>query len=165
MQKFLAILLLGLVIASPCLAEAPKIGEVSPNLSLPGLHSGKTFTLSNTYGKPTVLTFFASWSKSCQKQLEFLNNLAKDNKIDVVAVSFDRSAKKLKEFVNEKGLSNIYVLRDKKLTSIGKYAILIIPTAFLIDKNGILKNMYVDFDENVKKSIEKDLARLAKSKS
>jgi peroxiredoxin len=162
LQKILAILLLGLVIASPCLAEALKIGEEPPDLVLPGLYSGKDFTLSSTYSRPTVLTFFASWSKSCQEQLEFLNDLAASNNVDVVAVSFDRSGKKLKEYVTENKLSNIYVLRDKKLTSISKYAILIIPTAFLIDEGGILAQMYVDFDGNIEKSLQKDLASLLK---
>jgi len=162
LQKILAILLLGLVIVSPCLAEALKIGEEPPDLVLPGLYSGKEFTLSSTYSRPTILTFFASWSRSCQNQLEFLNDLAANNNIDVVAVSFDRSEKKLKEYIAENKLSNIYVLRDKKLTSISKYAVLIIPTAFLIDKGGTLEQMYVDFDKNVEKSLEKDLAALLK---
>ena len=80
----------------------------------------------------------------------------------MVAVSFDRSGKKLKEYVAENKLSNIYVLRDKKLTSISKYAILIIPTAFLIDTGGTLAQTYVDFDKNVEKSLQKDLALLLK---
>jgi peroxiredoxin len=44
-------------------------------------------------------------------------------------------------------------LIDKKLSSLNKYAILIIPTTFLINREGQIEKVLVDYDDNVKTAI------------
>ncbi|MBU0574505.1 MAG: TlpA family protein disulfide reductase [Candidatus Margulisbacteria bacterium] len=133
--------------------DGPAAGDISPDLTLKDL-SGKPFILSDNFNKDTViLVFFASWSKSCQNELEYLSTIENAR---VVAVAFDRNVDNLKEFIKEKEIK-FTVLTDKKLISMNDFRLLIIPTTFVIDKNGKIKNIYVEFDDNVQKAIEADL--------
>ncbi len=106
---------------------------------------------------PILFSFFASWSKPCQEEIIFLNEIAKKHKdIKIVGIAFDRKLDKLNKFVKENKI-DLTIIHDKKLKSIKEFKILIIPTMVLIDKNGETVNTYVDFDNNVKEALEKEL--------
>jgi len=139
---------------TPCIAaELPSIGDPPPALTLPTL-AGKTLELSDFSGKNTILTFFASWSKSCQEELANLQGLADlySPTLEVIAISFDKKSKALTEFV-ENNKYDLTFLIDKKLTSLNKYAILIIPTTFCINREGKIEKIFVDYDDNVKQAL------------
>jgi peroxiredoxin len=139
-----------------------KVGSPSPSFELPNL-KGKTVGLKDYLGKKViVLSFFASWSKSCQQEILFLQDLHKKYKkkgIKIIGVSFDRKLKKLESFINENNIK-FEILHDKKLRTLKDFRILIIPTLFVIDKEGIIKSIYVDFDKNVKKAVSKEVQKL-----
>lgn len=140
---------------NPCIAATmPSVGNPPPELALPNLQN-ETVNIADFAGKPVILTFFTSWSKSCSEELAVLNKIYNEYKkqgLKVVAVSFDRKTKVVDEFAKENKL-DFELLIDKKLKSLDNYAILIIPTTFVIDREGKLANIYVDFDENVERSI------------
>lgn len=146
-----------LMVANPCIAAAaPSIGAPPPALSLPNLQN-KTVNLSDFRGKPTILAFFASWSKSCKHQIKALNEIIKENKasgINILGVSFDKNINDLESFSYENKIE-FSLLLDRKLKSIDKYAILILPTTIVIGKNGLIADIFVDFDENVDQAIRK----------
>jgi len=153
MKRFLLVAMIALAI-TPCIAaDLPVLGDPPPVLSLPNLE-GKPINLSDFSGKPIILTFFASWSKSCQQELADLQELSDQyaGTLEVVTVSFDKKIKTLSEFV-EQNKYTLNFLIDKKLTSLNKYAILIIPTTFCINREGKIDKIFVDYDENVKTAI------------
>lgn len=136
---------------TPCIAAGiPEIGGIPPSISLVDIQN-KPVDVSALYGeKPLILTFFASWSKSCSSQMYAVNKLYKEYKskgLKVAAISFDKKTVELEKFIEENGI-DFQVLLDKKLKSIDKYAILIIPTTFFIDKNGKIASIIVDYNEN-----------------
>ena len=134
--------------------QAPLVDFALPEISLPNL-DGKTTNLQEiAQQKPFILTFFTSWSKSCQEQLLDLENISKENKkVAVIAVSFDKKQKDLKAFVDKNNLT-FPILQDKKLTSLDKFQILTIPTTFCINNDGIIEKTFIDYDENVKNAVE-----------
>jgi peroxiredoxin len=73
-----------------------------------------------------------------------------------VAVSFDNKSSLVNNFLEKNDLT-ITALIDKKHKYLDEFHILIIPTAFLIDSTGVLRNIYVDFDETIKESITADV--------
>lgn len=157
------IILIVALLAIPALAKPVlKIGSLSPSFSLPNL-DGKTIKLDRYLGKKIiVLSFFASWSKSCQQEILFLQDLHKKYRwkgVKVIGVSFDRKLKKLQSFINENNI-RFEILHDKKLKTLKDFRILIIPTLFVIDKEGNIKSIYVDFDKNVKKAVSKEIQKL-----
>ena len=80
-----------------------------------------------------------------------MQDLSRNKGLKILGVSFDRKLKSLKSFVNENNLG-FEILHDKKLRTLKDFRILIIPTLFVIDKEGSVKSIYVDFDQNVKKA-------------
>ena len=140
--------------AFPCVAaDVPAAGDLLPDITLPDL-DGKTVNISEFTGKPLIIAFFASWSKSCQNELLALQELKTQfgSSLEVVAISFDKTAKSLKEYLSsEKFTFNILI--DKKLVSLNKFAVLIIPTTFLVGADGKIRSILVDYDDNVKKAL------------
>jgi len=151
-------LLLLVLFALPAIAEpASRISLELPNLK------GEMVSLNNYLGKNTIiLSFFASWSKSCQEEVLFLNDLNdKYSKkgIKVIGISFDKTLDQLKTFITQNQIG-FEVLYDKKLKTLKDFRILIIPTLLVIDLEGNIKNTYVDFDKNVEEAVSKALRAL-----
>ena len=147
-------------IAKPTL----KIGSTAPSFKLPTL-SGKTVDLDWSLGnRVIVLSFFASWSKSCQAEAAFMNDLAAKysyNDVKIIGVSYDRKSEALSDYVAENKPSYT-IVHDKKLRTLKDFRILIIPTLFVIDQAGKIRNIYVDFDKNVEQAVREDLKKLTK---
>ncbi|MFA5098528.1 MAG: TlpA disulfide reductase family protein [Candidatus Margulisiibacteriota bacterium] len=165
MKKTLIFLSLCLLLGSfaVCDPSSIKIGSQVPELKLPTL-SGSSYDLSSDRGKPVIITFYSTWSHSCLEQLEFLNSLSSSNKdLKVVAVALEKNSSPVKSFLDKNGFSFTSLI-DKKMRSLDPFQVLIIPTAFLIDDTGILRNIYVDFDETVKNSMASDIKSLLSSK-
>jgi peroxiredoxin len=160
-KVFLAILMAGLVFCLTANAEpAPLIGTAAPDLSLTAVN-GHVVNLQDYLGsKKIILVFFTSWSKSCQGELDALNELYRSNKanLEVVAVSFDKKSQDLKSYLTQANLA-FPVLQDKKLASIDPYQIVIIPTTFCLDRDGTIAKVFVDYDDNVKKALEEWLKK------
>lgn len=154
-RLLLLVAMAALVAANPCIAaELPVVGDIPPGISLPNL-DGKNVSLSEFSGKPVILTFFTSWSGSCQEELKLLQEISTRCRpsLEVVAISFDKKLTPLKEYVNGQKLS-LNFLMDKKLSTLNKYSVLIIPTTIAIGKDGKIKSVLVDYDDNVKKSLQ-----------
>jgi len=152
----ISMLLTGLVFCSfAAFAEpAPKIGYPTPILELANLE-GKTVNLKNyAEAKPLILVFFASWSKSCQTEMADLQELHANSKgnLKVLAVSFDKKIKNLSNYITKNSIL-FPILIDKKLSSLDKFQILILPTTFCINRHGIIEKIFVDYDDNVKKAL------------
>ncbi|HVN67934.1 MAG TPA: TlpA disulfide reductase family protein [Candidatus Sulfotelmatobacter sp.] len=153
----IGLILIGLCCVPLAAAEnetAPKTGSAAPGLTLPTL-DGKTVSLQDFRGrKKVVLTFFASWSKTCQDELRTLAELRADRQTncEVLAVSFDNKTRDLKNFLARSPLP-FPVLNDRKLSSIDAFQVLIIPTTFCIGRDGVIEQIFVDYDDNVKKAV------------
>jgi peroxiredoxin len=151
----IALFLAGLTFSLAAGAEpAPEVGSAAPALSLTAL-SGQDISLQDYIGaKKVILTFFTSWSRSCQEELQGLSELYQDRPtgLEILAVSFDKKSKDLKSFV-ARTAPPFPVLHDRKLTAIDAFQILIIPTTFCIGRDGVIEKIFVDYDDNVKKAI------------
>lgn len=157
-RRFIAGLVL-ILLAAPVMAETE---NAASSFKLPAL-SGKTISLEQSLGsKLTILSFFASWSKSCKAEVDFLQDLHEKygrKGIKIIGVSFDRKTKALKKFVEDQEIT-FAIAHDKKLKTLKDYRILIIPTLFVIDRRGIIQSIYVDFDKNVKEALTQEIKKL-----
>lgn len=77
----------------PSQVNGTGIGKVAPDFSVPTL-DGKTFTLSEQRGKPTVIFFMAYWCGSCIPEGTALGQIIQEygNKVSIVAINIDPSA-------------------------------------------------------------------------
>jgi peroxiredoxin len=157
-RRIIAVLVL-ILLAAPVIAETE---NAASSFKLPTL-SGKTISLEQSLGsKLTILSFFASWSKSCKAEvafLEYLHEKYSRKGIKIIGISFDRKSKVLQKFIDDQEIK-FTVLHDKKLKTLKDYRILIIPTLFVIDSSGNIQSIYVDFDKNVKEALTQEIDKL-----
>lgn len=120
-------------------------GASAPDFTLPDLN-GKKVTLSTFKGKVVVLNFWSTWCTFCKEEMPSLNTLylkLKDKGFVVLAVSIDPSEKPVRAFITEKRL-NFNVLMDKdKEVYFDSYAVMGLPTSFLIDRNGLIVDKFL----------------------
>ena len=155
----LSAILFGL--AFPVCGANLNIGDPVPALTLPSLQ-GKNVELSSLVGsKPTLIAFWTTWSKSCQAEISFLQSLENTygEKLNIIGISLDRKAADVEQFIAQNNIT-FTVLVDKKQKYLDDFRVLIIPTLFVVGKDGSLKNIYVDFEEGSKKSVSDEVRRL-----
>ena len=124
-----------------CFSSPAFSGEKAANFTLNDIN-GKKVSSSEFKGKVVVLNFWATWCGPCRAEMPSLNNLYneyKDKGLVVLAVSVDTSEKPVKSFIKEYKLSFPVLMDKNKEVSFDDYGVLGLPTTFLIDKNGIVK--------------------------
>ncbi len=108
--------------------------------------NGKKVRLSDFKGKVVILDFWATWCPPCKMEIPSFIELYKQYKNDglvVIGVAIDNEIK-VKNFVKEYKVNYPILIADE--TTIIKYGgIRGIPTTFIIDKNGNIKNQYVGY--------------------
>jgi thiol-disulfide isomerase/thioredoxin len=131
-------------------------GKAAPDLSLKGL-DGQTFKLSEHKGSVVVLDFWATWCGPCRAALPQLDQIYQQKHGDglqVFAVDQGETETVVKAFVNETKLG-IPVILDPDGAGGAKYKVEGIPQTVVIGKNGVVKKVFVGFDEDgVKSAIE-----------
>lgn len=119
---------------------APKPNFLAPSFSLPSL-SGETFQAGGKSEKPIFLNFWASWCGPCRSEAPDLKKMYDKYKDQVVFygvnVTHGDRLEDAKAFVKEFGLE-FPILTDTKGIVSEQYGIQVIPTSFLIDRNGVI---------------------------
>lgn len=101
--------------------------------------NGAAVKLSDYFGKPIVLNFFASWCGPCRSEMPAFQAQyeALHSEIAFVFVSVDSTYADAKRFVEGKGYT-FPILHDAKGSASAAYAVRSIPATFFIDRNGTL---------------------------
>ena len=120
--------------------EAPGVGDVVPDFEAPS-PNGELVSLNQAKGKFTVIDFWASWCKPCRNQspaLVELYNSYKNQDVNIVSVSLDRSNKRWLDAIEDDGLNWTHVsnLKHWQDPIAEEYNVRSIPELFLIDDNG-----------------------------
>jgi peroxiredoxin len=120
-------------------------GQTAADLSLPDLN-GKIVTLSDLKGKVVLIDFWASWCGPCRHnnpRLVKLYNKYHNKGLEIYGVSLDEDADSWKKAVHHDKLIWIQVIDDKgwEATSASAYNVDMIPSSFLIDRQGIIRTI------------------------
>jgi len=119
-----------------------KIGDVAPDFTLPAL-DGQEITLGQFRGKNIFLLFWTQGCVFCQTRgITMVNDIYRQGRqsgLIVLSINVAESKGEVAEFVRQKGL--VYpVLMDKNASvSRKKYGVYVVPTLFIIGKNGMIK--------------------------
>jgi cytochrome c biogenesis protein CcmG/thiol:disulfide interchange protein DsbE len=128
-------------------------GPPAPDFSLNDL-AGKTVTLKQYRGSIVVLDFWATWCPPCRAaipELVAMQKKYKDKKFVVLGISMDDPHKVTNEYLrafSEKLKINYPVLRFdlKVLANYFGTEMPALPTLFIIDRNGLVRDKQVGFD-------------------
>lgn len=126
--------------------ELPAPGRTAPDFELKDLN-GETVSLSSFRGRPVLLNFWASWCGPCRAEMPYLEDTYRDPQWEtrdlvVLAVNIQESRETVQEFVDLFGLTFPVVL-DSDATVARRYNVSGIPATYIIDKDGIIKDVRV----------------------
>lgn len=128
------------ILCSAAFVSAANPGSPAPDFTLTDI-TGKKISLSELKGKVVLLNFWATWCGPCKAEMPALNRLyleLKDKGFVILAVSLDTAEKPVKSFIAEKKLAFPVLMDSDKELSFDLYAVMGLPTTFIIDKKGII---------------------------
>ncbi|MGH2571352.1 MAG: TlpA disulfide reductase family protein [bacterium] len=129
---------------------APGGFQTAPDFTLEKLGGG-TVKLSSLRGKVVLIDFWATWCRPCIASIPHLNSLYathhKDG-LEILGVSLDRgqgaqTGREVVEAFSRTTRMDYPVLMGSQATAASFGGIQAIPTAFLIDREGRIRNRYV----------------------
>ena len=116
------------------------VGKPAPDFQVMDL-KGKELTLKNYRGQVVLLDFWATWCPPCIAKMPKVKKTYekfKDQKFQVIGISLDRSQPPLDAYVEKEELAWIHHWdRSRKVRNL--YGVRAIPTAFLIDGEGVIR--------------------------
>jgi len=123
-----------------------KKGDLAPDFTLKRI-TGGDLTLSDLRGKAVIVDFWDTWCPPCRRALPHLQELSETYGDDlvVVGVAFGREGvEKVRKYVNANGLTFEVVLFDPSSSILADFGgIQSIPTTFLIDAQGVIREKWV----------------------
>lgn len=124
------------------------VGAKAPDFTLKDM-SGNDISLSSFKGKPVLLNFWATWCPYCRRERPHLNELYKayrEKGLIILSVATDQSAVRVKEFLKHTP-ADFIVLSDNSGSAASLYNVGGLPTSYLIDHEGIIKQRFMGFRE------------------
>lgn len=140
---------------------APSIGYPAPGFELNSFE-GAAYKIGGQRDKPLFLNFWASWCGPCEEEAPVLTQIYEKykDKLDLYAVNATGND----DFDAAKAFAGRFkfgfpVLLDHKLGAFQLYRVQVIPTSYLIDKNGVIVDVVnllepAELEKKIKKLIK-----------
>ena len=127
---------------------APEVGARAPDFTGYTLEGGE-LRLGELKGQKILLNFWTTWCPHCRRETPYLQR-ASEMKRDVkfIGVNMGEPAAKVKRFVRASEITFTIVL-DEDLEITRTYEIKYIPTTFLIDEQGVIRQIKIGAFKNV----------------
>ena len=139
------------------------VGKPAPDFQVTNL-KGKELSLKDYRGQVVLLDFWATWCGPCIAEMPKLKRTYeayKDQNFQIIGISLDRSKQPLEAYVEKEGLEWIhYWDESRKLRTL--YGVWGIPSAFLIDSEGIIRKASLggfDVESAVAELMQENLAK------
>lgn len=126
-------------------------------------NEGEQVQLSDYKFRPKIVVFWASWCPDCQKELPIIQHLYDkyQDKVDFFMVDIVDGERETfetsQQFLRNQGFTfPVYI--DQDLQAFKFFDVKAIPTIFIVDKDGIVKEIYVE--QGSEEMLSKDLKQL-----
>ncbi|KAF0141561.1 MAG: alkyl hydroperoxide reductase [Stygiobacter sp.] len=107
---------------------------------------GKQYSKIDLIGKITLIDLWATWCKPCVESLPFLatiNNSFSHEKFQLWSISVDKQKATLESFLNSNKVPTWTMLHDPELLTKEIFKVDLYPVTILIDKKGIIREIYM----------------------
>lgn len=155
-----------LFILAICFSLTSFAAQKAPDFKLGVNKSGQEVTLASFKGKTVYLDFWASWCIPCKDSFPWMNKMQqtyRDQGLVVVAVNLDEDRAAAKDFLN-KIPGNFSIIYDPKGEIATKYQVEVMPTSYIIDKNGNLVSRKLGFKLKDRSKMEQSLKQALAAK-
>ena len=129
--------------------------KAAPNFTLKGLNQEQVELASFKDERPVVLFFWTTWCPYCLRELKHLNRLTEEldqEGIELVCINSGEPAAKVARMVKGYGITApVYLDEDSKVAD--RYGIYGVPTFFVIDKKGLIRDAGNSFPREAAKRI------------
>jgi peroxiredoxin len=138
----------------------PEVGKNASTFSLSSVNGGNKMGVEK--GKVTIVDFWATWCEPCKKSFPKYQELYvkyKASGLEIVAVSVDDEKKEIPDFIKTYG-AKFPVGWDEGHKIADCYKPPNMPSAYVIDKNGIIKHVHNGYHDGEEKELEKEIKAL-----
>ena len=125
-------------------ASLPKLGTAAIDFNFQDLE-GQVWSLDKVRGKVVLLRFWADWCPYCSYEMPIIDKYYRKFKKEgflVLAVNVKQSAEVALAFIAQLGVT-FPVPLDPDGTLAKRYGVYAIPTNFLIDREGIIREILI----------------------
>jgi len=140
------------------------VGQVVPDAEFTALQGKENIKLSSLQGKVVLLDFWASWCAPCQEELPMLDEMSarlKSKGVEIVGVSIDENKADAEHFLKRKSSWSLTLGHDPDQKVAEQFKPPKMPTSYVIDRNGVVRQMNAGFERADAKKIEAQLVDLA----
>lgn len=144
----------------PEIPEGVSIGNRAIDFELQTL-DGQTVKLSSLRGKPVLLNFWATWCGPCKYEMPFLQQIHdkySSQGLKVLEIDINEKPETVQKYLTDNNLTMTVPL-DVGAKVAKSYGLTAIPSSFLIDKDGIIRQKVIGAFPNVA-AIENELSKI-----
>jgi len=144
---------------------APRPGQPAPNFKVVST-TGQTISQENYRGHVLILDFFATWCQPCRQSIPHLvemNRKYGKQGLQILGLSVDEDGEQaVKSFTDEFRVNYpLAVAGDSTTVAFGVRSV---PIMYLVDKKGIVVEVYRGFTDETARSVEQNIKRLQAEK-
>ena len=139
---------------------AVKVGDSAPSFSVDSVNGQGKVALAS--GKVTIVDFWATWCEPCKKSFPKYQELYvkyKASGLEIAAVSVDDEKGGIPAFAKSHG-AKFPVGWDNGKKIADQYKPENMPTAYVVDKNGVVKFVHKGYHDGEEKELEKEIKSL-----
>lgn len=143
------------------MAHAANTGDLAPECL--AVNAGKkVLDLKEYRNKVVYLDFWASWCPPCKQSFPVLNRLHSELKgqgFEVIAINLDENQTDASEFLASEPV-NFSIFYDEEGKCPDAYQVAAMPSSYVIDKQGIVKKVYLGFHSENEAEIRSTISAL-----
>jgi len=163
-RAVLMLILASFLLVAGCATETEpresQIGNLAPEFNLLGLDGNYT-SLNSFRGEPVLLYFCTTWCEPCRTEMLYFKQIYDewtDKGLVLLTINVGESLTIARDFAEETGIT-MPVLVDHSMVTHKRYEITGMPTTYLIDEDGVIKDIRVGSFPD-KQTIEQSLGKI-----
>ncbi|MCH9697315.1 MAG: TlpA family protein disulfide reductase [Gammaproteobacteria bacterium] len=161
MKNYFNLLIFSSMLLAGFSAFAASTGELTPDCG-PIIQKTNAQDFEAFRGKVVYLDFWATWCPPCRKSMPALNHLRNDlldSGFEVVAINVDEHQQDAEQYLKKYPVDYINIF-DPSAECPKVFNLEGMPTAYLIDKNGVIQDIHVGFRNGDIKKIRSKVLEL-----